>query len=66
MNAPRDGWTEAEALEMLRAGYEIEHVSERTGFAVRWLRAQPTPRRALALRAAAAKGLASRGKARKP
>lgn len=38
MHAPRDGWTEAGALDLLAQGYRVESVAARTGYAAAWLR----------------------------
>ena len=40
VNRPKAGWTEAQALDLLRQGYSVEHTAKRTGFDARWLAAQ--------------------------
>ncbi|RZS89631.1 hypothetical protein EV189_1400 [Motilibacter rhizosphaerae] len=42
-NAPQLGWTEEQALDLLRQGYSVEHTARRTGFDARWLAAQLAP-----------------------
>lgn len=43
MNRPKRGYTEADAIEMLRVGYSVEHVEKRTGYIARWLNRQKIP-----------------------
>lgn len=44
MHRPKNGWTEAEARDLLRQGYEPKQVAKVTGFSLAWVRAQPIPR----------------------
>lgn len=37
---PKADWTAEQCLDLLVQGYTAERVAERTGFDVRWLRAQ--------------------------
>lgn len=48
MNRPKRGYTEADAIEMVRVGYSVEHIEQRTGFAARWLNRQTIPDKPLA------------------
>jgi hypothetical protein len=43
VNRPKEGWTEKEAVDLLRQGYTVEHTARRTGFDARWLAAQLDP-----------------------
>ena len=38
--APKSDWTSEQCIDLLTQGYTAERVAERTGFDVRWLRAQ--------------------------
>jgi hypothetical protein len=45
MHRPKHGWTEAEARDLLRQGYEPEQIARITGYGVEWVRAQAVPRK---------------------
>jgi hypothetical protein len=45
MNRQRHGWTEAEARDLLRQGYEPDQVARVTGYGIEWVQAQPIPRK---------------------
>lgn len=40
MNAPKPGWTEERAIDMVRQGYSPDRIAELSGFAAAYLRAQ--------------------------
>lgn len=47
MNRPKNGWTEAEARDLLRQGYADEQVARVTGYALEWVKAQKVPWKAI-------------------
>lgn len=44
MNSPKPGWTEKQAVDLVRQGYSPERIAELSGFAAAFLRAQMTVR----------------------
>jgi hypothetical protein len=44
MHRPKNGWTEAEARDLLWQGYMPKQVAKVTGYSLAWVLAQPVPR----------------------
>lgn len=40
MNKPKPGWSEEEAVDLVRQGYSPDRIAELSGFAAAFLRAQ--------------------------
>lgn len=46
MNQPKPGWSEEQAVDMVRQGYSPDRIAELSGFAAAFLRAQVETRMA--------------------
>jgi hypothetical protein len=44
MNTPKPGWTEEQAVDLVRQGYSADRIAELSGFAAAYLRAQVSAR----------------------